>query len=103
MITVYVANDGEKHPIRLGSAAGTFNGPVDGTPTSNIKAKVSKTNREIGLRPRLVVLSREEEGRVLYRRVPCLTPSKFNSVAIGGTVTYSGKSWTCIGKIAEDY
>ena len=104
---IYVANSGEKHPIRIGANAANFNGSGEGSggsATSDIRAKVSKGNRESGLRPRLLVLSRETEGgKILYRRVPCLTAQKYNSVALGEMVNYGGSSWQCIAKLPEDY
>lgn len=109
----YLADDGEIHFIRISPqvAAVANNDPPAGAVTSNIKVKVSKTNREFGLRPRFVRVAREVDvdtetrNLVIYRTIPVLTPTAFNSAsfALNAVVSYEGDNYTVIQKEPEDY
>lgn len=108
--TLYEADSGKKHPIRLtpeyNSVAGT---PPASPATSNIRAKVSKTNREFGIRPRRVILSRTVGTAPntfrKYAYLPVLTPTAYNSntFALGATVTINSVDYDVVGKQNEDY
>jgi len=79
---------------------------------SNIRVKISKSNREFGLRPRFVGLTRvqtagsgEDELTVTRRAsLPILTADVFDSdkFAIGATVTVATVVWTIASKNPED-
>lgn len=111
----YEADGGDIHYIRLdaGATAVANNTAPTGAINSDIKCKVSKTNREHGLRPRMVRLRRRITAGTgdtavtasKYARVPILTEAAFSNAAfnIGAEVTYKTQTWTVVGKVAEDY
>lgn len=109
----YQADNDIIHPIRLGKAALAVanNTAPEGAVTSPIPAKVSKTNRQIGLRPRFVRLSREtavageERKLITYVNLPILTKAAFSAPAFAdqSAVTYAGKEYKVIQREAEDY
>lgn len=111
--TRYEANSGEIHPIRVqeetvdATFGGSANAAPAGTTTSDISARVSKTKREYGLRPRMVVVEFSgaapagyEEGN-LYR-VPILQASTYNAINVGNTGTYLGSSVEVVSKLPEE-
>lgn len=106
----YEADNGTIHPIRLSSTAAAQAGTEPGgAVSSNIPAKVSKGNREFGLRPR---------GVRLYRSVGT-APNLFNkykflplrSIADATDADYApeavvaidGVSWKVAARVPEDY
>lgn len=106
----YESDSTSVHFIRL--SAGRL--AVAGTPTtapvnSPVKVKVSKTNREFGLRPRGVRLSRTvgtaPDTFKRYSFLPVLTKTAFDGTgfAVGATITIDSIAWTIVGKISEDY
>lgn len=108
--TKYEANDGSIHqlllePTRFAQAGTPPTGEID----SNIKAKVSKGDREFGLRPRGVRLARvvgtAPDTFRKYTFLPVLTLTAFASAAfnIGATITIDGTAWEVVGKVPEDY
>lgn len=109
-VTKYEADLGSIHSISLtpdyAAAAGT---PPTGDVNNDIKPKVSKTNREFGLRPRGVSLSRTlgtaPDTFKKYAFLPVLTSTDFNgtSYAPGATVTIGGTAWTVVTRVPEDY
>jgi len=116
--TKYEDNFGEIHAIRLNSktAAVTGNAAPTGAVSSSIKAKVSKNNREHGLRPRIAVLAREISagggdggGETItatkYARIPVLTQAVWDGNAFkeDQSITYAGSTWKVVGRLAEDY
>jgi hypothetical protein len=113
-IKKYEADSGSIHRIRLGkgNAAVTANTEPTGAVDSNIRVKVSKSNREFGLRPRTVGLTRvvtagsgATELTVTKRSsLPVLTATVFDSTpfAIGQTLTISTVVWTIASKNPED-
>ena len=108
--TLYEANSGDVHAIRLDSdrlaVAGT---PPTGNATSNIKASVSKTNRSHGIRPRGVRLGRiigtPPDTATKYAFLPVLTATAFSGAGfqLGATITYKGFTWTVVARLEEDY
>lgn len=106
----YEADGGAIHgiilePDRL-AAAGA---PPTGGVTSNIKVKISKGNKEFGIRPRGVRLARlvgtAPDTFRKYSFLPVLTATAFNGTgfALGSTVTISTVDWEVVAKISEDY
>lgn len=106
----YESNDGKVYQIRLRpetlAAAGTQ--PTGGV-TEDVKAKVSKTGGEFGIRPRFVVGSRKvgtapDDFRV-YTKVPVLTLTEFNSntYALGASISVGVNIFQIISKQGEDY
>lgn len=106
----YESDSGDIHPIRLDplryAQAGT---EPTGNINNDIKVKVSKTDREFGIRPRGVTLAREigtaPDTFKKYSFLPILLASEFGntSFAIGATITIDGVAWEVIAKKAEDY
>lgn len=108
--TKYEADDGSIHLIRLSSETLTQAGtPPIGDVDSEIKAKVSKGNREFGIRPRYVrgsaIVGTPPDDFRKYSSVPVLTPTDFASpaFALGGTFTIGGIVFTIIARFNEDY
>lgn len=111
--SLYESDQGAFHSILLEpntlAAAGTPPTPGTGVTVSNIKAKITKGNREFGIRPRGVLLSRTigtaPDTFKKYKFLPVLTASDFNApgFAIGGSITIDGVVWVIIAKRPEDY
>ena len=108
--TLYEADGGVKHPIRLTPDYAAAAGSPPATPaTSDINAKVSKTNREFGIRPRRVRLARTvgtaPDTFRKYATLPVLTQTAFNSptFAKGATVTIGGVDYEVVAKQGEDF
>lgn len=107
----YKSDSGQIHPIRLRQA--TYS-TVQGTePTGDINneipAKISRSKRAFGLRPRGVVIARTrgagDDTFTEYARLPVLDPEDFNS-ATGGWVTesnvsYKGVQWEIVARFSE--
>lgn len=108
--TKYEANSGQIHQVVMDAdriaVAGT---PPAGAVTSSIRAKVSKSNREYGIRPRGVRLGREigtaPDTFVKYSFLPVLTPAAFATAAfaLSATITYGGFTWEVIARVSEDF
>lgn len=108
--TLYEANSGLIHKIRLSEASAAAAGsPPTGPATSDISAKVSKANAEFGIRPRNVRLSRVVGTGATafreYKTLPVLTPAAFGTpaFAIGAEITIGGITWTIIVRNNEDF
>lgn len=88
------------------AVAGT---PPTGAVNNSILPKISKSNREYGLRPRGVRLSRTvgtaPNTFKKYTFLPILTVagSVEAGFAIGAEITIDGVAWTVTGKVPEDY
>lgn len=107
----YKSDSGRIHPIRIRQATYTA---VQGTePTGDINdeipAKISRSKRAFGLRPRGVVIARTrgagDDTFTEYARLPVLDPEDFNS-ATGGWVTeskisYKGATWEIVARFGE--
>ena len=114
-VSKYEANNGTIHPIRLNSKTADVAGNTapTGATSSEIYAKISKSNREFGIRPRLVTgvntteITQGEETYVFRKRVsiPILTKSVYDGAVfdIGATFEYDGEDYTVQSKTAEDY
>jgi hypothetical protein len=90
---------------RIAVAGAAPGGAVD----SPIKVKISKSNREFGIRPRGVQLRRPVNpgatDKIFRSFLPVLTETSFNSAtfALDAQITISGTAWKIIGKVQEDY
>jgi hypothetical protein len=113
--TKYASDGGSIHSLQLsaGKAAVASNTVPSGAVDSSIKAKISKSNREFGLRPRGVTMQLSVTGgsganavtKIRYMFLPILEQTVFDGAtfAIGTTHTYKGATWTVSAKVAEDY
>lgn len=108
--TKYEADDAAIHAIRMTQSfadkAGT---PPAGAVNSPIRVKISKSNREYGIRPRGVGLARtigtapNTFSKTTF--LPVLTPTAFASAAfaLDAKITIGTTEWTVISKRGEDY
>jgi len=111
----YQSDIGTIHRIRLGkdNAAVASNTEPAEAVDSNIRVKISKSNREFGLRPRsvsLTLVQTAKEGEVELTvtkraRLPILTQEVYDGevFAIGATVTIGENVWTISNKNPEDF
>lgn len=105
---VYTADDGDRKSIRLSADRATAGGFAEGATDDDDSVKVSKTNREFGMRPRGVRGSRnigsEEEPNMRYTFLPVATEALFNGAAYskGATFTTDGETYTITSKVAEN-
>lgn len=109
-VSKYQSNADTVHPIRLATATLAAAGnPPAGAVTSPIYAKVSKSNREFGIRPRMVILARPlapgPDDKIRYKRLPVLTEAAFDSAAfsLGSNVSVGATQWKIISRLSEDY
>lgn len=108
--TKYEADDGTIHPILMTAdyAAAAGAAPA-GAVNSDIKVKISKGNKEYGIRPRGVTLSRvagtAPDTFTKTTFLPVLTETAYDSAAFANNATISigSTSWTVVGKRPEDY
>jgi len=108
--TRYEANSGDIHQIYMSapriSAAGAA--PA-GSVSNDIIVKVSKKNREYGLRPRGVILTRTvgTAPNAFNKRtfLPVLTPTAYASSAFApeAVVTINTVAWTVLRRQDEDF
>lgn len=106
----YETNEGDISLMRLlpdrASVAGTE--PTNDANTS-LRVKVSKSDREFGIRPRGVRLSRivgtAPDTFRRYSFLPVTTPTAFATAAfqLGATITIGDTDWTVSARIEEDY
>lgn len=108
--TKYEADDGTIHPIKFTAdfAAKAGTAPA-GAVNSDIKVKISKSNKEYGIRPRRVGLARvvgtDPNTFSKTTSLPVLTPAAFASAAfaINAKITIGSNEWTVISRQGEDY
>lgn len=108
--TKYQSDDDEVYALSLtpdfAAKAGTA---PTGAVTSPIKVKVSKGNREYGLRPRGVTLARTigtaPDTFTKTTFLPVLTATAFASAtfALDAEITIGTTVWKVVGKRGEDY
>lgn len=106
----YETNEGDISIMRLlpsrAAVAGTQ--PADASNTS-LRVKISKSDREFGVRPRGVRLSRivgtAPDTFRRYSFLPVTTPTAFATAAfqLGATIAIDGTDWTVSARIEEDY
>lgn len=106
----YESDRGTIHSIRLQPATLAVAGAQPaGAVDSDIKAKVTKTNREFGLRPRGVTIAiTRGEGEETFTEtafIPVLTIAGFATAGfqLNAAIQYGGEAWTVVGRKAEDY
>jgi hypothetical protein len=100
----YNANDGEIYKIRLTDVTAGAGGFTSQTGfTSEVYAKVSKSNREFGIRPRGVRVSRMDGNAKVYRFLPVATPAALEAILAAGNVNIGGEGWNVTTSVAEDY
>lgn len=108
--TKYQANDSNIYALSLSpdyaAVAGT---EPTGDTSSRVKAKVSKTKREYGVRPRGVTLSRiigtAPDTFVKYTFLPLRSSADASNAAYanGATITIGDIDWTVVSFQNEDY
>lgn len=108
--TKYESDEGDIYAIRLSpDYAAKAGAAPTGAVTSPIRAKVSKGNREFGIRPRGVTLARTlgtaPDTFVKTTFLPVLTPTAFSSstFALDAKISIGSTEWTVIAKRPEDY
>lgn len=108
--TRYEGDEGDIYAITLSpDYAAKAGAAPTGTVTSPIKAKVSKSSRAYGIRPRGVTLSRTvgtaPDTFTKTTFLPVLTPAAFNSAtfALDASITIGTTVWTVVAKRPEDY
>ena len=86
--------------------------PPAGEYTENMTIRVSKNNKEVGIRPRQVLLTREIGGNTddanclvmtatRYKRVPIPTESRWDAIALNAKFTIGGTEYSVAKKINE--
>lgn len=109
--TKYKSDGGTIHPIRVRQATydSILGTEPSGSVNSQIRAKVSKTKREFGLRPRAVLIARTRgtgaDTFTEYATLPVLDPEDFNSATgawvQGSTLSYKGVSWEIVARYPQ--
>lgn len=106
----YEADGGSIHGLLLDpTRAAVAGAEPSGAVSSNIKAKVSKGNKEYGIRPRGVRLTRvvgtEPDTFRKYSFLPVLSLTAFASAtfAVGAEIVIDGVTWEVAAKVPEDY
>lgn len=106
----YEAESGSIHKIQAAlSTIAAAGAPPNGAVNSRIKAKISKTKREFGLRPRGVSLARTvgvfPDAFKKYRFLPILSKASANLPAYqnDAEITIEGITWTVVDFVPEDY
>jgi len=106
----YEANSTRIHSIRLSTGFAAVAGTLPtGAINDDVKVKVSKSNREFGLRPRGVVLSRllgtAPNQFYKYTFLPLRSIADYTDPAysVGSTVTINSIAWIVSEKRPEDY
>jgi hypothetical protein len=110
----YEADNGAIHRIQLSAAklAVASNTVPTAAIDSTVKVKISKGNREFGLRPRGVTMFRTLTGgtggsavsKNVYTFLPILSKTVFDGATFASetTHTYKGNTWTVLDKRQED-
>jgi len=109
-ITKYLADNDSVHKIRMAANRIAVAGaPPAGAIDSPVAVKISKSNRQVGIRPRGVRLSRPVNpaatDKIFYSFLPVLTPTALDTpaFAIDATITIGGVQWKVLSKVNEDY
>ena len=77
-----------------------------GPATLKTRAKVSRTRREYGIKPRMLILSKPVDAddpfsRVLYVNLPILSKTVYDGKNEGDTFEYNGGPWTVASRSPE--
>lgn len=111
--TFYETNGGAVCRIRvqpeteLASIGGVVNDAPAGPPTISTTAKVSKTSREYGIKPRRISFAWDagqeptgyDEGQLVY--IPIMTRAVYDGVVPGEACTYLAGTGVCVNKLEE--
>lgn len=109
--TKYQADSGFVHAIRINPITVTLAGaaPVDPV-DSEVRVKISKGNREFGIRPRRIKIGKTfgvaPNTFVRTAYIAVLTPATFAAAThqLNAVVTYKGDAdWQVISRDPEDY
>lgn len=108
--TKYEADSGAIHTITMSAdriaVAGT---PPAGDVDSDIRVKISKTDREFGIKPRGVSLARTvgtaPDTATKYSFLPVLSQADFtgSGFSLGTSITYGGFTWEIVARFGEDF
>lgn len=108
--TKYQGDDNTVYAMRLSPPFSEKAGTAPtGAVTSPIKAKVTKSTKEFGLRPRGVTLARTvgtaPDTFVKTTFLPVLTLTAFGTAAfaLAAKITIDGVEWEVVSRRAEDY
>ena len=108
-LTKYESNSGAIYAMRLSTdSLAEAGAPPAGAVDRAVIAKVSKSTREYGIKPRGVNLQRlvgtAPDQAAKYKFLPVLTPTAFGGAGfqLGATITFGGFTWTIIARIEED-
>lgn len=109
----YETDDGEIAPVRVqpetlaATVGGQTNAAPPGPTTQSTSAKISRGNREFGLRPRYVTFAWNPgsapdgyDERTL-QKLPILTEAAYNAITNGAPVAYLGGAGTVVSKTPE--
>ena len=99
----YTCDDGDVKRLRIDeetASAGGFSAQTGFNDRDS--AKVSKSNREAGLRPRGVRLRREDGNAIRYRFLPCATSATVDSLLSSATVTIGSNTWEVTSAVGEN-
>lgn len=108
--TKYEGNNGTIYAIRMSPdyAAKAGTAPT-GAVSSPIAAKISKGNKQFGIRPRGVGLARTvgtaPDTFTKNSFLPVLTKAEIDTPAFapGATIVIGANTWTVVSQIPEDY
>lgn len=98
----YTSDNDETFRVRLQedtAAAGGFTTPA---PANVPFAKISKSGRGFGIRPRGVRGSYLDGNRKVYRFIPFATEAAYESALSSGSVTVGGQAYTNLKRVPED-
>lgn len=109
-IVKYASNDGTRiYAMKLSSAKAEIAGTAPtGAVTEPIRAKVTRSKRENGFKPRYVTATTPNGATVgstvAFETFPVLTKSAFDgsTFALGATLTYKTLTYTIVSKQDED-
>lgn len=105
---VYTCDDGDRKSVRLNAERATAGGFSEGATDDDDSAKISKSNREFGLRPRGVRLSKNDgsatDPNMKYSFLPVATATAYNSTSYskGTQITIGSDTWEVTSKVAEN-
>lgn len=108
----YESDEGSIHPIKvqpetLSATLGGANSPPAADTDTDISARVTGGNRELGLRARSVSVKFTATPPDGYKedqvyRIPILTPARWDAITKSTTGTYLGVACQVVGKTPEN-
>lgn len=111
----YETNNGSIFNVLLDDNSGVdalIGTPPSGEYTENMTIRISKNNKEVGIRPRQVLLSRNIGGTAAdanclvqtatrYKRVAIPTETRWDAIALNAKFTIGGTEYTVSKKVNE--